>query len=139
MSFINEKNTLVILLTSSGKTMCWVTPTLISKGLTVIFTPLKVLIDDQIRKLINIKIPCVSLYISTSHPFNYQEKVFDEAYCIVKQEHFCEAQKIQTIMNIQVGDLNVVQNSSFVYFEITFEVQTKSFKERTINEICEQI
>lgn len=50
-----------------------------------------------------------------------------------------EIQKIQSIMNIEVGDLNIVWSSSFVRSEITFEVQTKSSKERTINEICEQI
>ncbi|GES81564.1 DNA helicase RecQ [Rhizophagus clarus] len=172
MSFINEKNTLVILPTGSSKTMCWVAPALISEGLTVVFTPLKALIDDQIRELINIGIPCAGLYTSTSHPSNYQEKVFgeiavDEAHCIVEQEHFrkawknlgtlkqlfplsplmlltatCstnEARKIQSIMNIQVGDLNIVRCSSFVRSEITFEVQTKSSKERTIDEICDQI
>ncbi|GBB93277.1 hypothetical protein RclHR1_21400002 [Rhizophagus clarus] len=208
MSFINEKNTLVILPTGSSKTMCWVAPALISEGLTVIFTLLKALIDDKIRELINIGIPCAGLYTPTSHPSNYQEKVFgkiavnflrvlfvtpekfhknpvfrlmlmrisqirpirfviDEAHCIVEQEYFrkawknlgtlkqlfplsplmlltatCstnEARKIQSIMNIQVGDLNIVRCSSFVRSEITFEVQTKSSKERTIDEICDQI
>lgn len=50
-----------------------------------------------------------------------------------------EARKIQSIMNIEVGDLNIIRSSSFVRSEITFEVQTKSSKEKTINEICEQI
>uniref|UniRef100_U9TPF1 DNA 3'-5' helicase n=1 Tax=Rhizophagus irregularis (strain DAOM 181602 / DAOM 197198 / MUCL 43194) TaxID=747089 RepID=U9TPF1_RHIID len=208
MSFINKKNTLVILPTGSGKTLCWVVPALISEGLTVVFTPLKALIDDQIRELINIRIPCAGLYTSTNHPSNYQEKVFgeiaagflrvlfvtpekfhknpafrsmlmrisqirsirfviDEVHCIVEQEYFrkawnnlgtlkqlfplshlmmltatCstnEARKIQLIMNIEVGDLNIIRGSSFVRSEITFEVQTKSSKEKTINEICEQI
>ena len=50
-----------------------------------------------------------------------------------------EAQKIRSIMNIEVSDFNIIQSSSFVRSEITFEVRTKSSKERTINEICEQI
>ena len=68
----------MILPTGSGKTLCWVTPALISEGLTVVFTPLKALIDDQIKELINVGIPCAGLYTSTSHPSNYQEKVFGE-------------------------------------------------------------
>ena len=36
-----------------------------------------------------------------------------------------EAQKIRSIMNIEVGDLNIIQGSSFIRSEITFEVQTK--------------
>ena len=50
---------------------------MVSEGLTVVFTPLKALIDDQIKELI-VGILCAGLYTSTSHPSNYQEKVFGE-------------------------------------------------------------
>ncbi|CAG8565012.1 693_t:CDS:2 [Funneliformis caledonium] len=128
ISFINEKNTLA-------------------------------LIDDQIRELINIGIPCAGLYTSTNHPSNYQEKylarlqlifykcmeIFGYIKAIVSLIMLTatclpnETWKIQSIMNIKVGDLNIVRSSSFIRSEMTFEVQTKSSMERTINEICEQI
>nr|CAG8545105.1 4986_t:CDS:2 [Entrophospora candida] len=47
-------------------------------GITVVLSPLKALIDDQVFELINAEIPCYGLYASTAQPvnYNYQQKVF---------------------------------------------------------------
>ncbi|CAG8710701.1 5076_t:CDS:1, partial [Dentiscutata heterogama] len=47
-SFINGHNTLTILKTGGGKTLIYAIASLLFKGLTVVFTPLKSLMDDQL-------------------------------------------------------------------------------------------
>lgn len=78
-----KKNTLA---TSSGKTQCWVTPALVSEGLTVVFTPLKALIDDQIKELIIVGIQCAGLYtvhLLVTHP------IIKKKYLVRSQLVFC--------------------------------------------------
>ncbi|CAG8651125.1 7478_t:CDS:2 [Gigaspora margarita] len=64
--------------TSVNKTFCYTDTALISKGLTVVFSPLKALIDGQIIEMIQIGILCASLYTSSDQPRHFQECVFTE-------------------------------------------------------------
>ncbi|CAB5366473.1 unnamed protein product [Rhizophagus irregularis] len=50
-------------------------------GITVVFSPLKALVDDQVLELIKVGIPCGGLYASTAQPIWYQRKVFQEIAC----------------------------------------------------------
>ncbi len=47
-SFLEHKDTLVVLRTGGGKTLCFAMAALASFCLTVVFTPLKALIDDHV-------------------------------------------------------------------------------------------
>src|SRR5436305_7444440 len=47
-SFLENKDTLVVLRTGGGKTLCFAMAALASIRLTVVFTPLKALIDDHV-------------------------------------------------------------------------------------------
>nr|CAG8667423.1 2998_t:CDS:2 [Entrophospora candida] len=48
------------------------------EGLTVVFSPLKALIDDQVIEVTKMGIPCAGLYTSIGQPASYQKKVFEE-------------------------------------------------------------
>ena len=47
-SFLENKDNLVVLRTGGGKTLCFAMAALASPRLTVVFTPLKALIDDHV-------------------------------------------------------------------------------------------
>ena len=47
-SFVQGKDTMVLLPTGGGKTLCYSASALLCEGLTVVFSPLKALIDDQV-------------------------------------------------------------------------------------------
>lgn len=47
-SFLENKDTLVVLRTGGGKTLCFAMAALASSRLTIVFTPLKALIDDHV-------------------------------------------------------------------------------------------
>ena len=47
-SFLNNRDTLVVLRTGGGKTLCFAMAALASCRLTIVFTPLKALIDDHV-------------------------------------------------------------------------------------------
>ncbi|CAI2198138.1 3420_t:CDS:2, partial [Funneliformis geosporum] len=77
-SYLSEKNTLTIMKTGGGKTLIYSAAALLSNRLTVVFSPLKSLMDDQLHSLINIGIAVVVLFVSSDQPPAIQEKIFGE-------------------------------------------------------------
>jgi len=63
--FTQNQDTIVIKQTEGGKSLCYTIVAILSQGITVVFSPLKVLIDDQVMELIKAEIPCGSLYTLT--------------------------------------------------------------------------
>ena len=94
-SFAQNRDTIVIKQTGSGKSLCYTITALLSQGITVVFSPLKALIDDQVMELINVGIPCCGLYASTEQPLRYQEKVFEEIACGLTRVIFTTPEKFQ--------------------------------------------
>ncbi|GBB99624.1 hypothetical protein RclHR1_35890001 [Rhizophagus clarus] len=80
-SFVQNNDTLVLKQTEGGKSLCYALASVIATGITVVFSPLKALVDDQVLELIKIGIPCGGLYASTAQPMCYQRKVFQEIAC----------------------------------------------------------
>ncbi|CAB4422451.1 unnamed protein product [Rhizophagus irregularis] len=80
-SFVQNYDTLVLKQTGGGKSLCYALPSVIATGITVVFSPLKALVDDQVLELIKVGIPCGGLYASTAQPIWYQRKVFQEIAC----------------------------------------------------------
>ncbi|CAJ0640513.1 11937_t:CDS:2 [Entrophospora sp. SA101] len=78
ISFVEGKDTMILLPTGGGKTLCYSASALLCEGLTVVFSPLKALIDDQVIEVTKMGIPCAGLYTSIGQPASYQKKVFEE-------------------------------------------------------------
>ena len=62
MDALNNKDQLVILPTGSGKSICYQLPATIQKGITIVISPLKSLIIDQVANLKNKNIESDALY-----------------------------------------------------------------------------
>ncbi|RIB08903.1 P-loop containing nucleoside triphosphate hydrolase protein [Gigaspora rosea] len=77
-SFISHKDTLTIIPTGGGKTLIFSIASILFYGLTVVFTPLKSVMEYQLRELINIGIPSAYLFAATDQPVDIQKKIFSE-------------------------------------------------------------
>ncbi|CAG8808055.1 12096_t:CDS:2, partial [Racocetra persica] len=77
-SFTAGNDTLCILPTGGGKTFIYASSALLFMGLTVVFTPLKALMGDQMQELVNIGIPSAILYVSSEQSPDVQEAIFSE-------------------------------------------------------------
>ncbi|CAH1770679.1 3218_t:CDS:1, partial [Entrophospora sp. SA101] len=77
-SFVNNKDTLVLLPTGSGKTLCYSIGSLLTNGIAIILSPLKALIEDQVIELVCSGIPSAGLYAASDKPPSYQEQLFSE-------------------------------------------------------------
>ena len=67
--------------TGGGKSLCYALASVLTTGITVVISPLKALVYDQVLELIKVGIPCAGLYASTAQPIYYQRKVFQEIAC----------------------------------------------------------
>ncbi|GBB84694.1 hypothetical protein RclHR1_11280004 [Rhizophagus clarus] len=77
-TYLNGKDTLVSIKTGGGKMLYYVICTLIFEGITIVVSSLKALMEDQKQELIQLGIPCVSIYANTIQGRSEQEKIFEE-------------------------------------------------------------
>jgi len=66
-SLLAGRDTVAILPTGSGKSLCYQLPALISKGVCLVVSPLIALMKDQVEQLHNKNIPAAALYSGLSH------------------------------------------------------------------------
>jgi ATP-dependent DNA helicase RecQ len=71
---LGQKNTLAIMPTGGGKSLCYQIPALVFDGLTVCISPLISLMQDQVRQLVELDIPACMLN-STLSADEYQANV----------------------------------------------------------------
>ncbi|CAG8793961.1 16057_t:CDS:2, partial [Cetraspora pellucida] len=72
------QNSLTILPTGTGKTLIFLVFSILSKSLTVVFTPLKAIIKNQLHKLIKIGISATAIFAISNQPLDVQEKIFSK-------------------------------------------------------------
>ncbi|CAB5352453.1 unnamed protein product [Rhizophagus irregularis] len=77
-SFLSEQNTLTILRTGRGKSLIYAAASILSQALTVVFTPQKSLMDNQVREMVKFGIPAAMLYASSEQSPQVQEKIVSE-------------------------------------------------------------
>ncbi len=72
---LNRRDTLAIMPTGGGKSLCYQIPALIFSGLTVVVSPLIALMKDQVDQLEALGFP--ALFLNSSLDFEeYQENLF---------------------------------------------------------------
>ncbi|RHZ67401.1 hypothetical protein Glove_301g3 [Diversispora epigaea] len=81
MAYLNGNDIFVSMKTGRGKTLCYILSAICSKGLTIVYSPLKALMEDQKRELIKAGIPCATLYTNLAQGTSVQEKIFEEIAC----------------------------------------------------------
>nr|CAG8570738.1 4392_t:CDS:2 [Entrophospora candida] len=103
-SFIENKNTLVTI------------PT----GLTLDFSPLKALIEDQVIELICMGIPCAGLYAATENSHLYQEKVAAEIALKLTQIIFLTPEKFALNIGFRnmIEQIAAVDGVQFIFDEV---------------------
>nr|CAG8614296.1 5991_t:CDS:2 [Entrophospora candida] len=87
ISFITGHDILTVILTGGGKTLICAASELLFKGLTVVFTPLKSLMEDQLMELVKMGIPSATPLASSDQPPHVQEKIFMEIASEFYQQH----------------------------------------------------
>jgi superfamily II DNA helicase RecQ len=60
-SVLNGKDVFVMMATGSGKSICYQLPSLVTKGVTVVISPLISLMEDQVQALQSLSIPATFL------------------------------------------------------------------------------
>ncbi len=74
-NILNKRDTLVIMPTGGGKSICYQLPALFFKGITLVISPLIALMKDQVDSLKANGIPAT--YYNSSQSVEEQQKVFD--------------------------------------------------------------
>ncbi|CAG8496835.1 10109_t:CDS:10, partial [Cetraspora pellucida] len=77
-SFLKGHDILTILPIGAGKTLIFSAASVLTRSLTVVFTPLKAIMENQLSELVKMGIPAATIYASLDQPVEVQEKIFGE-------------------------------------------------------------
>uniref|UniRef100_U9TFL0 DNA 3'-5' helicase n=1 Tax=Rhizophagus irregularis (strain DAOM 181602 / DAOM 197198 / MUCL 43194) TaxID=747089 RepID=U9TFL0_RHIID len=74
-----------------------------SEGLTIVFSPLKVLIEDQKQELVKAGISCAVLYANLTQGTRIQEKIFEEIASGLIKVLFVTPEKLKSLTGISIN------------------------------------
>ena len=72
----NQEDVFVVMPTGGGKSLLYQLPAVLSKGITVVISPLLSLIQEQVTSLINLGIPAA--YLSSNCNENMKDQIFND-------------------------------------------------------------
>lgn len=78
-SILDDHDTLTVLPTGGGKSICFQLPAVLKEGMAVIISPLISLMKDQVDGLNDLGIS--ARYLNSSQEFSEQQKIIDEVRC----------------------------------------------------------
>ena len=76
---LNQRDTLAVMPTGGGKSLCYQIPALLFDGLTVVVSPLIALMKDQVESLATMGVPAVVLQGTVSPARTLPEKILPVA------------------------------------------------------------
>ena len=77
-SILSGQDTLAVMPTGGGKSICYQVPALLTKGCCLVVSPLIALMQDQVHQLQQRKIPAAALY--TGIDYHVQEKTLKQCF-----------------------------------------------------------
>ncbi|MBC8383660.1 MAG: DNA helicase RecQ [Candidatus Cloacimonetes bacterium] len=101
-NILSKKDTLIIMPTGSGKSLCYQLPALIFKGLTIVISPLISLMKDQVEQLLEMGVKAVFLNSSLSYDeyrSNINRILYNEVKLVYLAPEAILTQKILTILS----------------------------------------
>ena len=70
---MSGRDAVIVMPTGGGKTMCYTIPAIVSKGVTIVVTPLLSLMDDQVQRLRQLRVSVA--YFNSTMPEDEKERV----------------------------------------------------------------
>nr|CAG8472815.1 410_t:CDS:10 [Entrophospora candida] len=149
-----DSDVFVSIRTGGGKTLCYWMAALLQGGLTIVFSPLTALIDDQMVEMVHAGIPCSGLYSSTIMLPKYQEKIFAEIASGLPKILFITPEKFQKNKSFQemlkqynknapltfiIDEAHCIKDWEYFRPELHFEIRKKSTKQKLVDDILIQL
>lgn len=103
------KNSLLLMATGAGKSLCFQLPALVFDGLTLVISPLIALMEDQVRSLKekNIRAACIHSNMSNLQREKVMQNMSKLSLLYVSPERFRNAVFLELIQNIKISFLVV--------------------------------